>query len=910
MIKRICAVTWVGLFCFMAAASAQDTSWVIQGRVVDSLSGEPLAGALVYATAAGTGAFLAHANTDDQGRFELSAPPGERKVWLEASHLGHHSYRARQSYVNRGVPIVIRLRPRDYQLQEVVVAEERPAIVEKSDTTVYDLKQFAEASDYSVEDILRKLPGVEVKPNGSISVGGKPINKVLVEGTDLFGRKYTMGTKNIRAEFIAQVQVIDHYQENPVLKNVNLSDAVVLNLLMAEDKKNILSGTFNGGLGVGLGAELKGALHANLFSISKRRKLILLSDNGNTGESYGRSELEATYGSLNPNDIKTRLHEPPYLQQLPSIANPGLPAPFVDATARGFGTLRAHQQLGSTWELNANALLAFESGRQFQSTEQRFFLDESSYALSTNSRLGISSLLGGADASVRHVNERQSLSFQAHLQWEGGRKEGRQDIEETRGEDVLEYFSDGAARQRDWQLGALLTHQAGERSVFQWQVKAAQVSRPQSLLAENEDFDQLTNTDLEGLPLLSQSLRYHHRELEATGRYRWSNDRTTMELAPVYATAVSSFANQAWLSDGGAAEVPAFDPGAHSDEVATQSAGMRVRLRHALAARLSLRISAEAQQRWYRQASGASFGRFAPSMHVGLHRQMGKGAEGHLAYRYSSNTPPGTAYFTSPFFSDSYTINRQGIGRALEKGHSLTLRYRRRQEFKYRDYHIRLRYQFGQQAWRPASDFFGSLLLSLPFLSGSNQRLVLSGRFSQFVPALKTDLSAGTTLSVGQNEEQAGGQFFSLSHRLAQVNVRASVAVSPAFRLTAESRGGTQLILQEGTGGTGGQDRNKVRNLRSAFTAMYQAAGWRCSATFNHTVAKSPGNPAATLSGLRANCTRELNWRNHPLSIELSLVNLLDVRNLSTVSNNSYFFFRRSVEAVPAFFILRVDYSL
>jgi len=906
MIKRICAVSWGCVLC-LAVTSAQDLSWVIQGHIVDSLSGEPLVGALVYATALGTGAFLAHANTDDEGRFELVVPPGEREVWLEASHLGHQPFRVRTSNAEQGESLAIRLRPRDYALKEVVVAEERPAIVEKSDTTVYDLKQFAEASDYSVEDMLRKLPGIEVKSDGSISVGGKPIDKVLLEGTDLFGRKYTLATKNIRAGLIAQVQVIDHYQENPVLKDVNLSEAVVLNLLMAEDKKNILGGTFHGGLGAGLAPELKGALHANLFLISKRRKLILLSDNGNTGESYGRSELEATYGNPNPDDIKARLHDPPDLEQLPGIANPGLPAPFVDATARGFSTLRTHQQLGSTWELNANALLAFETGRQFQATEQRFFLDESSFNLSTSSRLRMSSLLGGADASVRHVNERESLSFQAHLQWDAGRQEGFQDIEETRDEEMLEYFSDAAAWQRDWQLGSLLTHKAGERSVLQWQVKVAQVGRPQSLIAENEDFNQLTSTELGALPLLTQSLHYLHRELEATGSYLWSNGRTIMELAPVYATSVSTFANQARLSGDGGAEVPAFEQRAHPDKVVTQSAGLRVRMRHALAARLSLRLSARAQQRWYRQPPGTSFELFAPSVQVGLHRQMGKGAEGHLTYRYESDAAPGPAYFTSPFFSDSYTIHRQGVGQALEKGHSLVLHYRRRQDFKYRAYHIQLRYRFGQQAWRPASDFYGSLLVGIPFLSGPNQQLGLSGRFSQFFPALKTDLSAGATLSTGQNEEQASSQSLNLLLRSAQVDLKASVAISGALRLIAESRGGMQLILQQETGG---QNRNEVLDFRSAFTAMYHAGGWRFSATFNHAVAKSPGEKPAMLAGLRANCTRELNWRNRPLLIELSLVNLLNVRNLSTVRNDSYFFFRRSVEAVPAFFILSVDYSL
>lgn len=327
MTERLCTAIFAMLLC-AAAALAQDSPWAIKGSVLDSLSGEPITGALVYATGVGTGAFLAHANTDGEGRFELSVPPSEREVWLEASHLGHHPYRAKQADSEQSTLKVIRLRPKNYALKEVVVAEQRPAIVEKSDTTVYDLKQFAEASDYKVEDILRKLPGVEVKADGSISVGGKAIDKVLVEGTDLFGRKYTLATKNIRAGFIAQVQVIDHYQENPVLKDVNLSDAIVLNLLMAEDKKNILSGSFNGGLGAGLEGELKGALHANLFSIAKQRKLVLLSDNGNIGEAYGRAELDATFDNHNPDDIKAGLHQPPDLQQLPRIANPGLPAPL------------------------------------------------------------------------------------------------------------------------------------------------------------------------------------------------------------------------------------------------------------------------------------------------------------------------------------------------------------------------------------------------------------------------------------------------------------------------------------------------------------------------------------------------------------------------------------------------------
>ncbi|RME36867.1 MAG: hypothetical protein D6794_07875, partial [Deltaproteobacteria bacterium] len=150
-------------------------------------------------------------------------------MWLRVACLG---YRPKAVFLPATFPdsIVIRLAPVNYELSEIVVREEVPAVQQRGDTLFFHADAFRDSTEEVVEDLLRKMPGVEVAENGRISVHGRAVSRVLIEGDDMLGRNYTLGTRNIRAEYIEAVSVIFNYNENVALQHVNLSDEVVLDL--------------------------------------------------------------------------------------------------------------------------------------------------------------------------------------------------------------------------------------------------------------------------------------------------------------------------------------------------------------------------------------------------------------------------------------------------------------------------------------------------------------------------------------------------------------------------------------------------------------------------------------------------------------------------------------------------------
>jgi|GEM_PF-2257209 len=171
------------------------------------------------------------------------------------------------------------LSPQPIQLREVVVKS--PPIRANSDTTTFKVKAFLDGTERNVEDLLKKLPGIKVDDNGKITAFGKSIDKVMIEGEDLFSKNYQIITKSLAAQTLEKVEVIDRYSENPLLKGIEKSNKVVLNLGVRSDLKVRPFG--NGGGSVGH----KNRYSANAVALTLLGKLKagLVGNLNNMGEN-------------------------------------------------------------------------------------------------------------------------------------------------------------------------------------------------------------------------------------------------------------------------------------------------------------------------------------------------------------------------------------------------------------------------------------------------------------------------------------------------------------------------------------------------------------------------------------------------------------------------------------------------
>lgn len=175
-------------------------------------------------------------------------------------------------------------------LQEVVIQQKIAAIKMKGDTTEFNAGSYQTQPNASVEDLLKKLPGIQVDNKGQITAQGEKVKKVLVDGEEFFGDDPTLVTKNLRADMVDKVQLYDKKSEQAAFTGVDDGQASkTLNLKLKEDKKNGYFGKVE--LGAGTNGFHDNQVMLNVFK--KKMKVAaygIVSNTGKTGLNWQESD--------------------------------------------------------------------------------------------------------------------------------------------------------------------------------------------------------------------------------------------------------------------------------------------------------------------------------------------------------------------------------------------------------------------------------------------------------------------------------------------------------------------------------------------------------------------------------------------------------------------------------------------
>ena len=126
------------------------------------------------------------------------------------------------------------LTPKSISLKEVTVKPD--PLRQKGDTLSHNLASFLGKGDVTLEDGLKRLPGVDVSKNGGISYMGKPISQFNIEGMDLLGGKYNLATRNIPADYVTNVEIVRNHHSRRVEKDVP-SNEVSMNIKLSNKAK-------------------------------------------------------------------------------------------------------------------------------------------------------------------------------------------------------------------------------------------------------------------------------------------------------------------------------------------------------------------------------------------------------------------------------------------------------------------------------------------------------------------------------------------------------------------------------------------------------------------------------------------------------------------------------------------------
>ena len=260
-------------------------SWVssaqieLKGVVKDSI-GNPLEMANVIAIDTIAKRIASYGFTDGQGNFKLDLKKNTTYN-IKISYVGFRdvSEFLKTTETNTSKNYTM---SEDNMLEGINIVSKMPVTV-KGDTIIYNADSFKNGSERKLEDVLKKLPGVEVNDAGEIEVEGKVVEKIMVDGKEFFSGDTKLASKNIPSNAVDKIQVLRNYSNVNQLSGVqNNEDRVAINIKLKEGKKNFWFGDVTAGGGDSPDTELY-LFQPKLFYYTPKYTINVIGDVNNMG---------------------------------------------------------------------------------------------------------------------------------------------------------------------------------------------------------------------------------------------------------------------------------------------------------------------------------------------------------------------------------------------------------------------------------------------------------------------------------------------------------------------------------------------------------------------------------------------------------------------------------------------------
>lgn len=323
----------------------------IQSRVYDGKNGEALEMVTVRLFRSSDSTLVQGVQTDLRGGFALDhVKPG--RYYLLVTSIGYCDYQTDITMGNRDIILKNMQLEEDAQLlSEVEVKGTAAQMLVRGDTLEYNATAFKTAENAVVEDLLKRLPGVEIDSEGKITVNGEEIQKIRVDGKKFFDDDIEMATKNLPAEMIEKIQVME--EKSDMAKLTGFEDDDTERILNLTTKPNRRRGLFSNLTG-GLGADTDGELRYDV--------------NGIVNIMEGNSQTTVTAGANNINTSR-------------SFRGRGSGGNGI-TTSQNFG-LNNNSELGDKWKINGNASFNHSANESVTDSYKLSYLKDSTYTDST-----------------------------------------------------------------------------------------------------------------------------------------------------------------------------------------------------------------------------------------------------------------------------------------------------------------------------------------------------------------------------------------------------------------------------------------------------------------------------------------------------------------------------------------------
>lgn len=334
------------LFAFALPSFSQGS---IKGKLLDSAGKNPLGLATITVFKAADTALITYRLSNPEGEFRVPGLPLNTACRVVVTYSGYDAFR-KEFTLTSAEPLdlgSINLMPTSKSLDEIIVVAERPPVTVRKDTIEFNASSFKTLPTHLVEDLLRKLPGVEVDRDGNITANGRRVNRILVDGKSFFGDDPKMATRNLPANVIDKVQVTEDKDEIARNSDGDLSNiGQVINLTLKKGVKKGWFGKLYGGAGTKDRYEVGGI--ANIYRDTMQLSVLAFSNNINrSGFSFKEIQDIGGFNRSGANSIMIMNRSGQTGFAINGISFGGLDAGIARTTGGGFNLNHAPNKKNS-----------------------------------------------------------------------------------------------------------------------------------------------------------------------------------------------------------------------------------------------------------------------------------------------------------------------------------------------------------------------------------------------------------------------------------------------------------------------------------------------------------------------------------------------------------------------------------
>ena len=249
---------------------------------------------------------IAYIITNEQGNYSLETnKPGVYELKIthinyseieETITLPQNEYQFTKNYT---------LTENNESLDEVILKFDPKVMEINTDTITYNLKALTNGTENNLADVLNKLPGVKLNPNGQITVNGKTVQKLLIDGEELFKKQHRTTSESITSEMIEGIRYLDKFKDFGNIDGFNNKQKRALDISIKDKFKNRITGDVK----TQGGYRDKAVGHANLYRLGRKLKFGFIVDWNNLGKqsitSYEYEQLTSTTDEENFNSNST-----------------------------------------------------------------------------------------------------------------------------------------------------------------------------------------------------------------------------------------------------------------------------------------------------------------------------------------------------------------------------------------------------------------------------------------------------------------------------------------------------------------------------------------------------------------------------------------------------------------------------